>query len=219
MRIAKFSLMLLCLVALFGPGYQVSAQDDYVDYLEVMSTAETTYKQDYYARNQFVGTPDTIAWTLPALSVGVNVFPDEATAEAWMDFMIGPAMGQGGDLETIDDLGDEAYRFIDLDAPIYAESISVRDGDVVFYANTTVLSPHKTLGEDMIRFMMERGPSDAPVALDEQGSLTGGWIDAFATRADISELEDYESPVVTITSNGHPQQATPVGRVAEHIWQ
>lgn len=107
-----------------------------------------------------------------------------------------------GDVETttteIDDLGDEAKFVESVDAGGDHGAWTVaRHGDVIITAFVTGAPDAPEISQDIVRFIIEHGPSDQEVIVNADGVVTGGWADAFPQPEDIDGLAHHDPAPVT----------------------
>ena len=207
MKLTRIASLLLAMVMTISFASAGAAQSDYEEYHDILNSATTSYSQQYFAIGQFEEPSDSVAWTLPVLTIGLYQFDDEATAAEMMSYF--ESQTDGESIVGIDDLGDNAFKISGETPNIYQESIVAQSGATVFFSYSTPLNPNPGLGEELLRFMIEQGAGEGPVVVNADGTVTGGWAEAFPVVSDFPELASYEAPVWGINAYPPASEATP----------
>lgn len=189
------SIITLVLAGVLG-GSGTATADDGFDF----ELIEQSYVRTYFDRSMMTsGSGDEPS----AVIVVVLDMVDERAAIGQMETIL-KSMANEDEVASfttakVPDLGDAATHYtVEYHNETEPQSgIVTRDGDVLIVVMTVGPGFEEDLPADIARFMIEKGPSDEKVEKDDNGNeLTGGWVAAFPTAADIPALEGIDENAV-----------------------
>lgn len=123
---------------------------------------------------------------------------DESASAHLQYFVPGRDFDVTGTVTEMDDIGDEAVFVEDVDeGGDHSAWLVARDGDVVITAFVTGAPGAPEIAQDIVRFMVDHGPSDDELSVDVDGVATGGWADAYPAPDDIEGISHLEASPIT----------------------
>lgn len=208
MRFSRILIALAAIISMSSLGTFASAQtpDSGVEFNEIIGNADLAISTAWYSTGSEGATPEGIAAYLPAASAVIMVMEDEQAAIELMELFREMSPAPMFTLETLDGLGDDAISVESEDTGLAQSIVMARDGHVIVGSFST---GDPTLIQDIVRHILETGPSDNELVDSADGSLTGGWADAFPTADDLEALAAYEqSPIIRLSPIPEAQAET-----------
>ena len=191
----------------------LAAQFETIDELATsLDGVEEKYLQVYIDDDASTATP--VAERTVPQTVSSFVFVTESDEEATVIidmFRIALVESDAYEVKEIEDLGDEAIggRLV---GQLNASNIVIaRDGNVIVGSMTESMPDDSLAAENIVRYIVEHGPTEEAVEISADGVVTGGWADSFPQPGDVEELTDF-APAPVLEHGPLIPESTPTPR-------